>query len=161
MEQNEIIKTEEQKFIFKNIEFILAKPNLKIQRLATLLANKYDNFENEIISKEVKKDFINIIIKDKKLGEAIQSKELEQLNQKALESDNFYELLKYSNLKTQAQELFICEEENAKDLMSIMFTNHLDMIYDFENEDDINLYIEFMKSVLNAFFLKFRKSLSI
>ena len=140
MENTELEQKEEQKFVYKEKEFIkrLKKP-LALHKTSILFQKKYDNFEKEFIGENVQKDINKKLFNQKDLLKSVSTmgEDYTEIGQAFLENEIGMDLIEYLQIKQTAKELFLLDVENTKDLMQIMFENFSEMNYETETDEDL------------------------
>jgi len=156
---------ENTKYIYKGTEFIQrAKKTFKPYQIKGIwLQKKYDEFEKEFIGEDIQKNINKNFFKDIEFLKTVSQlgDNHEEVGRLFLQNENGIEMMNYLQLKNQAKELFILDEENAKELMEILFENHNDMNHQTETDEDANEYEKFMVEVMNLFFSMFKKQIGI
>ena len=158
---------------YDNKEYKERTKSFKPYRVASLaLIKKFNDFEKEFTS-DLQSDINKFLFTDKKvMGSVItannsgDSKKLNEAISKALVSnpDMALKAKELTDSKLLAVELFLttdCKgevsDENAKKLCDIMLEDAGTINHNPETEADYGKYTEFIYSLWNDFFLKFRK----
>lgn len=156
---------ENTKYIYKGTEFIKrAKKTFKPYQIKGIwLQKKYDDFIKEFIGDDIQKSANKNLFSNAELLKSVTRLENnpEEVGRVFLQNENGMQIMNYLQLKQQANELFILDEQNAKELMEILFENHQEMVHDTETDEDAKEYEKFMIEVLNLFFSIFKKQIGI
>ena len=167
--------TEENKYIYKDTEYILRNKNFKKYVVPSIkFSRKYDDFRKKYIPSDLEKRVKNIFVnrdlikssqniiaenKDKDLKELEVIVANDTMNK--IQDEQLADMITYNQIKEEIDIEFLNDESNAKELCEIMFEYSESINHNPNTKEEYDEYYNFIKGVFSDFFSKGKKRLNI
>jgi hypothetical protein len=153
----------DKKYTYNSIEYSTRNKSFKPYRIkAIIFSEKYNKFEKEYCG-DIQEEINNFLYTDKKvMGKVISAKNTGDTNklntviQESLLSDplQLSKLIKLTERKNTAKEMFLLDTVNAKELCDIMLNESETINHEPDGDELFSEYYAFLTELMTDFFLK-------